>query len=363
MSSGDRPTVLHYVGGDDDRGGIVSVVRALAGAGRFACLLGVNPGFQSRRAPPLPVLELPRVTGESIGWRTMWQARAVARAAREWLRAEPDRVFHGRSRAGLLAALWLEWMGERRVVASVHCLGRQRWFYRWAAGRLRPRLVWLGPAMKGYYGVGDASWAGCVPDCVVFAETRARPVRAKAEVRCGCVGTLVPVKQWELVLRALARVPAAVSLRMIHAGAEDGTRASADYAAYLKKLADELGVAARVEWRGQVDDMAGFFSDVDCVVVAARREASSVAALEAAAAGMPVLASDAAGTRDLVETAGCGGLFRADDADDLAAKLQQLAAGGAFSCPDPARERLQPFSAPAVARQWEEIYAQLSAGE
>ena len=35
-----------------------------------------------------------------------------------------------------MVALWLARAGERRVVVSVHCYGRQRWFYRWAARQL-----------------------------------------------------------------------------------------------------------------------------------------------------------------------------------------------------------------------------------
>ena len=95
MSTAARSTVLHYVGCDEDRGGIVSVVRALDGAGRFDCVLGVNAGCRQRRQPPLPVLELPKVVGEKLGLQTFWRSRTVAREVQAWLRAEPDRVFHG----------------------------------------------------------------------------------------------------------------------------------------------------------------------------------------------------------------------------------------------------------------------------
>ena len=63
----DQPrTVLHYLGYDDDRGGIVSVVRALAEAGRFDCVLGMNAGAVQRRTPALPVKFFTPLAGETI---------------------------------------------------------------------------------------------------------------------------------------------------------------------------------------------------------------------------------------------------------------------------------------------------------
>jgi len=60
MTASAPLTVLHYLGADDDRGGIVSVVRAMAATGEFACVLGVNPRFEAQRpAPRLATLELP----------------------------------------------------------------------------------------------------------------------------------------------------------------------------------------------------------------------------------------------------------------------------------------------------------------
>src|SRR4051812_31852629 len=96
-ANGEPLTVLHYIGADDDRGGIVSVVRALASAECFECVLGVNRGFRQRRSPPLPVAEFTPLAGETLGLTTFWRARAVAREARRWLAEDPLRVFHGHS--------------------------------------------------------------------------------------------------------------------------------------------------------------------------------------------------------------------------------------------------------------------------
>jgi glycosyltransferase involved in cell wall biosynthesis len=358
MNGGTDCTVLHYAGGDDDRGGIVSAVRAIAGAAPFACVLGVNPGFRWRRPAALPLLRLPFVACEAINLRTVWQTRAVARQARAWLQADRRRIFHGRSRTGLLAALWLDRWGERRVAASVHCLGRQRWFYRHATARLGGRLTWLGPAMKRHYGMGDDTWLGCVPDCLA-TDAAVRPPRARQGLRVGCVGSILPVKEWDLAIEALARVPGDADVRLVHVGSEDGTRASREYARHLRVRSDALGVASGVEWQGERAELHGFFAAIDCLLVASRWEASSMAALEAVFAGVPVVAADAAGTQDLIAVADAGWLFRAGDADDLARRLTALARSGGVEEKTPSPERLRPFTAAVVAGQWAEFYGRL----
>lgn len=323
MPDGETITALHYVGYDEDRGGILSVIRALAGEERFQCVLGVNPGFRPG-ATRLPWREFSAVAGDVIGPANLWRTRRVAREARAWLREDETRIFHGHSRAGLLTALWLHGHGERRVVATVHCYGRQRWFYRWAERRLKRRVRWLTPAMKRYYGIGDETWEECAPGCVRL-EDWAGVSRKAADggMRFGCVGTLVRVKEWERVIEALRRVPRAAGVCVLHAGGEDGSKESATYAAELRARAVALG--ARWQWRGPTRDMAGFYGEIDCLVIAARHEGFSIAALEAGAAGVPVLAGNTGGNRDLIEAARLGWSFRAGSAEALATEMQRLA--------------------------------------
>jgi hypothetical protein len=220
VSAPANPEVLHYVGYDDDRGGLVAVVRALATAGRFRSLLGVNPGCVQHSVPPLPVMELPRIAGETINLRNLLRARMVAQRARVWLREAEGRVFHGHSRAGLLVALWLHRWGERRVVVSVHCYGRQRWFYRFAHRRFGPRLLWYSPAMKRHYELTDLSWNGCMPNGLDASLPPAmhRGPGPEGVLRLGGAGAMVAWKRWDLVLAALDRLPVTAKVRFIHIG-------------------------------------------------------------------------------------------------------------------------------------------------
>ena len=357
MPAGAKQIVLHYTGYTVDDGGILAVIRALAAAGGFASILGVSAAFVQRGQPRLAVWRGPSVAGERVGPLNLWRTLRVALRVRRWLRRGGRRIFYGHSRAGLLVALWLVLLGERRVVATVHVFGRQRWFYRRAAGVLGPRLFWLGPAMKHYYGVGSGTWSGCLPDCVPRSAVRARKTRAATQpVIFGCAGGLVPVKQWELVIEALARVPKAVPLRVVHVGAPDPGAGSAGYAARLRRRCDELGVAWRFEWRGATGDMDSFLDEIDCLIVASSREASSVAALEAVAASVPVLASAASGTRDLVDRCAGGWLFAADSAEALSRRMSELACGPELAAWRRDEAGLQEFLAAASAEAHLAVY-------
>jgi glycosyltransferase involved in cell wall biosynthesis len=360
----DGTEVLHYVGYDGDGGGIVSIVRALHSERQFRSLLGVNRGFRQTRVPLLPTLELPPIEGERLGLRTFWRARGVAREVRGWLKVGECRVFHGHSRAGLAVGLWLARSGERRVVASVHCYGRQRWFYRWAERRLGGRLFWLSPSMKHHYGLGDGTWRQCIPGCIptAFSATVTRGGVVPQVVRFGGIGALVRWKRWDLVLEALAAIPEAARSRIhfAHIGGADGSAASSRYSALLHKRTRELGLEANVTWRGEQASASGFLGEIDCLVISSEGEPFSVAMLEALAAGVPVLAADSGGATDIIVPPRNGWLYRSGDARDLGRRLAALAEGDALRSAGVLPGDIRRFLASSVAAQWSEVYAGLS---
>lgn len=352
--------VLHYTGADDDRGGVMSVLRALADAGQFECVLGVNPGFRQRRRPALPVFELPRIAGETIGLRSWWRARTVARHVRSWLQGGVGRIFHAHSRAGLLVTLALAGRGERRAVASVHCYGRHRWFYRYAARRLGDRMFWLSPAMKRHYGLAADDWGQCIPGCVPAGDlvggTLRRP--SSCSLRFGGVGAIVRWKGWHLVLEALAGLTAdeRAGLRFDHIGAPGSDAGSKAYARELMRRTEESGLNSIVRWLGERPGAAGFMREIDVLIVASDREPFSIAVLEALAAGVPVLAADSGGAPDLIVAGQAGWFFRSGDAADLARGLRELAGGDAWRGIAITPDLLRPFTAPVVANRWLEVY-------
>jgi glycosyltransferase involved in cell wall biosynthesis len=124
-----------------------------------------------------------------------------------------------------------------------------------------------------------------------------------------CVGRLELPKGHDILLRALRLVPGAM---LVLAG--DGS-----LSAQLRALADQLGVSSRVRFLGRRMDVPELLKAADVYVQPSRWEGFGIAALEAMASGMPVVASDVSGLADVIGAAGL--LFPVGDATLLAQKL------------------------------------------
>ena len=360
----DRPTVLHYLGADDDYGGIVSVVRALAATGRFACVFGANHGFVQHRTDPLPVQALPTMRAETISLANFYRARTAARAVHMWLRNNEGAVFHGHTRAGLLVALWLHRFGERRVAVTVHCYGRQRWFYRWATRRLGTRMYWLTPTMKAYYGVGDGTWRQCIPNSVPGEPSPARrQLLQPGKLALGGAGMFVRWKRWERVLEALALLPPELrcNVSFTHIGAAEANVDSRHYAAELRATTQRLGLDANVTWKGWQPSSSALLAATDAVVVSSCREPFSMIALEALRAGVPVLGANEGGLRDVIAPGRNGWLYDGDSASALADRMRAMLDPGGLAKLDFDPRLLARFHSSVVSQQWAEVYASLLA--
>lgn len=371
------PQILFYLGYDNDRGGICSFLRALATASapHFEMMLGMNPGARFAQPAP-PVIEFPAIAGETISPVAFLRARTIARAVREWLRADPRRIFHGCSRAGLLIALWLAHWDEKRAVATVHCYGRRRWFYRHAARTLAPgkRLFFLSPQMSRYYGLPPQSWDECLPPCIegrgrlpgasqIQGNMHGDPA-APALIRAAGIGALVRWKGWHLVLEALAQLPPDIRGRwcFTHIGGTDGTVESERYAARLRARTSALGLDGQVRWLGQQPSSAQILGESDVLLTPSDHESFSVARLEALARGVPSVSADTGGALDLITATTPpqnGWLFRNGDASDLARVLAKLSAPGALAGVHIDRDGLSRFFAGQCAARHARIYAGL----
>jgi UDP-glucose:(heptosyl)LPS alpha-1,3-glucosyltransferase len=89
------------------------------------------------------------------------------------------------------------------------------------------------------------------------------------------------------------------------------------------RLADELGVTAAVHWLGVSSDVAPIYQLADAFVFPTAYEAFPLVALEAAASGLPILATPVNGIRELV-TDGVNGFLISRDPTDIATRLREL---------------------------------------
>jgi glycosyltransferase involved in cell wall biosynthesis len=176
-----------------------------------------------------------------------------------------------------------------------------------AARRLRARAI------------GDP----CPPE--EFAVGAGRPGPGGAgDLTIGIVGRISPWKGQDVFLRAFARAfPEGGARARIVGGALFGEE---EVGEELVALAEELGVADRVTFTGHVDDVAAELASLDIAVHASTiPEPFGQVVVEAMAAGVPVVATDAGGPAEVVTDGADGLLFPMGDVDGLADRLTLLA--------------------------------------
>lgn len=131
----------------------------------------------------------------------------------------------------------------------------------------------------------------------------------------GCVSRLVPVKNHQFLIRAVAALPETFHLVLIGEGP-----ARAD----LASLSAQLGVAARVHFVGEIlsDKNLHQFFDVSALV--SRSEGFPNAIVEALAAQRAVVATSVGGVPDLIEHESTGLIVEHDDVNQLAGYFLRL---------------------------------------
>src|SRR6266498_3544975 len=126
-------------------------------------------------------------------------------------------------------------------------------------------------------------------------------------------GRLAEEKNWVTLLNAFALAQKSQpNIRLVLLG--DGPQAEA-----LRQLVGELGITERATFTGNVPftEMPMYLKAADLFAFASITETQGLVTLEAMAAGLPVVAVDASGTRDILED-GKQGLLVQNDANDLA---------------------------------------------
>ena len=123
----------------------------------------------------------------------------------------------------------------------------------------------------------------------------------------GCAARLHPHKRLDAAIHLLAGQPS-WHLALAGQGADEGR---------LRLLADELKVADRVHFIGEISpqQMPGFLACLDVFVFPSQAETFGLAAVEAASAGVPLVANDLAVLREVLSVEGKPAALFVDAAD------------------------------------------------
>jgi glycosyltransferase involved in cell wall biosynthesis len=178
--------------------------------------------------------------------------------------------------------------------------------------------------------------------------------RQNTPFRWIAVGRLAPVKDYPTLLNAFARLTGEPHLAIAGSGSDE---------AALRALAARLQVAGRVHFAGFRGDIQPLLEAADAFVLASLWEGLPVSVLEAAAAGLPVVATDGAGTREAILPGETGFLVPVGEAPALARAMEaimQIDADERRAMGDLGRRFVaENFSLSVIADRWQKLYADL----
>lgn len=156
-----------------------------------------------------------------------------------------------------------------------------------------------------------------------------RPSRTGADafdpVQILSVGRAVQKKGYDVLLKALAKLPPDLHWHFTHIG-------GGDELSKLKALADELGLQKRLTWKGALDqrDVLEHYRTSDLFALACRvtsdgdRDGLPNVMVEAASQGLPVVSTTVSGIVELFENETNSLLVRSEDIDQLAGALDRM---------------------------------------
>lgn len=324
----DRPLRIAHVDAESGfSGGEVQVLLLMTGL--------KARGYRNRLLSPpnSRIAEAASTAGiehDAVPMRNDLDLPAVLRLVRAIRRFAPDLVHLHTARATWLGGLaaWL---------AGVPALTTRR-MDRPVGRNARSRLIYTGLARATVAispGVADCLRRGGVPESRLrLIPSAVDPQRLVAQRSRAEVRTELGADPGEVVLLALCglvrRKGLDVLLRALRQLGDDGLRPAVWIAgdgpegSALVSQARELGLHEQVSFLGRRADVGDLLAGCDVFVLPSRREGLGVAALEAMAAGRPVVASRVGGLQDSVVDERTGLLVPPEDAESLAGALARL---------------------------------------
>ncbi|HSW45200.1 MAG TPA: glycosyltransferase family 4 protein [Phycisphaerae bacterium] len=330
---------------------VLHVVPSLHGGGMERALVGLMEGFdhrgQRQEQPDLEhgvcvlgggdadLLERCRSSAATFVLSAPGD-RPTRRRARRQLREviasfEPD-VVHARTTAVWFDAAWVTYRDPRtRLVLSFHGrthLGQpgrlRRWIHRWACGRADAVLSvshdagrmlhaeWGIPRRKIHVIHNGVDTERFTPVGPADKTGLHLPPRSPSDHVVICVANLHEIKAIDVLLDHWRRVVMADPHAVLWLVGEGPLHES------LVRQAGRLRIAERVRFLGRRDDVPALLRAADLFVLPSRYEAGSNATLEAMASGLPVVAFDVGGMRELIQPNHTGWLIPENEPHRLA---------------------------------------------
>jgi glycosyltransferase involved in cell wall biosynthesis len=158
-----------------------------------------------------------------------------------------------------------------------------------------------------------------IPNGVIMPQAEPRAARERSESIFLFMGRFDREKAIDTMLRSFACLECknAAKLMLVGNGPREGE---------LKALAQDLGIAARVEFTGRLDDVTPALRKADFYLSTSLSEGMSNSVLEAMSFGVVPVVTRVSGVEDMVEDGANGYLFEAGDISSCVEALERAAA-------------------------------------
>ncbi len=309
---------------DLEVGGVPLLVKAIArglkeqGADvQVACLSPPGPISQELTDAEIPTY--------ALNARSPWDLVTFIRFARLLARLRPSVLLTSLVHANFVGRLVGRIMGIRRIYCSLHTVEKEKLWHLQLENlfcRLSDKTVCVSQAI-----CRQVREACHVPKDRVTLIRNGIDIEHYRKVQAGShpilgsrggptvlifVGRLDPVKGVDLLIRAIAHLKERVGpIHLLIVG--DGIMRQ-----NLEALSGELGVSDQITFLGTRRNVASLLKCAHIKVMASSCEGLPVSAIEAMAAGLPVIASDIDGLNEVVRHGHTGILFPPGDVKKLA---------------------------------------------
>lgn len=297
-----------------------------------------------------------------------FQPYSAARLA-EWMRGEHVSIIHGHGFKSDVVGILAGKLAGCKVMTTPHGwslddnlklmmyekLDRNIFRFMDMVCPLSPDLA------KGIERYADSSKIRLIANGVDIDEVQSMPSAVRQEKDCfllGYIGRLVEGKDVATLLnsiKAVADCRGKIRLMVIGEGPEQGA---------LMAQAVRLGIDAITEFAGFKPDATAYLKICDAFILPSLSEGTPRCVMEAMAAGIPVVASDIPGNRNLVIDQETGLLFAPGDSLALAEKIGALMLHPeeAQAMANRARKKVEAeFSNRKMAEEYTSIYYELYA--
>ncbi|MBF2761382.1 MAG: glycosyltransferase [Ectothiorhodospiraceae bacterium AqS1] len=267
-----------------------------------------------------------------IAWRSL---------AGLWRKPEgrPFRIWHARRNIEMLTGLVLKALlkARLRIVFTSAAQRRHRSFTRFLMARV-DAVIATSARSGSYLDIPHRVIPHGV-DCERFvpvspSERQEPPFDARdALFAIGCCGRIRPQKGSDLFVRSMIRLlPAHPDWIALIAGATRPNHRG--YLDGLKRDIDKAGLADRIRFLGEIDDIRPFYRHLRLFVAPSRNEGFGLTPLEAMACGTAVVASDAGSYAETIVPGRTGLVVPAGDGDALCEAIRSY-----MDDPDAARRQ------------------------